>query len=343
MIRFECDYAEGAHPRLLQALVNTNFEQHPGYSEDTHCDAARAIIREQCAAPQAAVHFLVGGTQANLTVIASVLRPYQGVLCADAGHINVHETGAIEATGHRVMALPSPDGKVRAEQVAAFCAAHRADATFEHTVQPGMVYISLPTEGGLLYSLDELQALHAVCRENGLPLFIDGARLGFALAADKELTLASVAASCDVFYIGGTKVGALFGEAVVIVDPALQRDFRYMMKQRGGMLAKGRLLGVQFEELLRDGLYMEIGQHAVSLAARIRDAFAAKGFDFLFPSFTNQQFPILTRAQADTLAKKYVYSHWADMPDGRVAVRFCTGWATKEADVDALIADIEQL
>ena len=204
MIRFECDYAEGAHPRLLKALTNTNFEQHPGYSEDAHCDAARAIIRELCEVPQAAVHFLVGGTQANLTVIASILRPYQGVLCADAGHINVHETGSIEATGHRVMALPSPDGKVRAEQISEFCAAHYADATFEHTVQPGMVYISLPTEGGLLYTLDELKALHAACRENGLPLFIDGARLGFAMAADEQLTLASIAANCDVFYIGGT-------------------------------------------------------------------------------------------------------------------------------------------
>ena len=254
MIRFNCDYLEGAHPRIIERLTETNFVQTPGYGEDEYCERARAIIREKCGAPDAYVQFLVGGTQTNTTVIASVLRPYQGVLSANTGHINAHETGAIEATGHKVLALPSEDGKVTAAQVQEAYDEHWADASHEHIVQPGMVYISHPTENGTLYKKEELKSLYETCRKLGLPLFLDGARLGYGLMSEgTDLTWEDLAAYTDVFYIGGTKVGALFGEAVVITDPALAKDFRYMIKQRGGMLAKGRLLGLQFETLLKDG------------------------------------------------------------------------------------------
>ena len=251
MIRFNCDYLEGAHPRIIEKLVETNLVQTPGYGEDEFCERARKVIREKCGVPDAYVQFLVGGTQTNLTVIASTLRPYQGVLSANTGHINAHETGAIEATGHKVLALPSEDGKITAAQVQEAYDAHWADGSHEHIVQPGMVYISHPTENGTLYTKEELKALYDTCQKLGLPLFLDGARLGYGLMSEgSDLTWKDVAAYTDVFYIGGTKVGALFGEAVVITNPALKKDFRYMIKQRGGMLAKGRLLGIQFLTLL---------------------------------------------------------------------------------------------
>ncbi|MDR0743926.1 MAG: aminotransferase class I/II-fold pyridoxal phosphate-dependent enzyme, partial [Tannerella sp.] len=232
MIRFECDYAEGAHPQILKRLTETNFEQTKGYGEDNYCENARRIIRQICENESADIHFLVGGTQTNITVIASVLRPHQGVVSATTGHINVHETGAIEATGHKVLALPAKEGKLTAHQVEQMLTEHRHDANREHTVQPGMVYISNPTEGGTVYSKQELQALSDVCRTNNLPLFMDGARLGYGLAAENnDLTLPDIAKMCDVFYIGGTKVGALFGEAVVITNNALKKDFRYLIKQ----------------------------------------------------------------------------------------------------------------
>ena len=257
MIRFDCDYVEGAHEMILRRMLETNMQQTAGYGEDEICESARQKIRATCDAPEAAVHFLVGGTQANATVIASILRPHQGVLCAATGHINVHETGAVEALGHKVLPLPHTEGKITAEQVRQAVEAHYADAAFEHIVQPGMVYISHPTEYGTLYSLAELTALSEVCRACRLPLFLDGARLGYGLAAG-DVTLPDLARLCDVFYIGGTKCGALLGEAVVICDPALQKDFRYHIKQRGGMLAKGRLLGIQFDVLFTDGLYQRI-------------------------------------------------------------------------------------
>lgn len=260
MIRFECDYAEGAAPQILERLTQTNLEQTPGYAVDKHCQRARELIREACGAPQAAVEFLVGGTQTNQTVISAALRPYQGVLCAQTGHINTHETGAIEATGHKVLALPSQDGRITPEQVERFCAAHWADPTREHTVQPGMLYLSQPTETGLLYSRTELEGFRAVCGRYGMYLYIDGARCGYGLAAPgNDVELTDLARLTDVFYIGGTKVGALFGEAVVISNPALQRDFRSCIKRHGGMLAKGRLLGLQFEALFEDNLYRQLG------------------------------------------------------------------------------------
>ena len=378
MVRFECDYAEGAHPQILKRLTETNFEQTKGYGEDGHCENARRIIRLLCDSKTADVHFLVGGTQTNTTVIASALRPHQGVISAATGHINVHETGAIEATGHKVLALPAENGKLTASQIEKAYTDHWEDGAHEHVVQPGMVYISNPTEGGTIYTKAELQALSDVCRKNNLPLFMDGARLGYGLAAEgNDLTLPDIAKMCDVFYIGGTKIGALFGEAVVITNDVLKKDFRYLIKRHGGMLAKGRLLGIQFETLLGEsslgetllgetssgetlsgeslpgklpgkslpanGIYFEISRHAVQMAMLIRDAFKSKGFSFLCESPTNQQFPILTNEQINLFSQKYAFELWTKTDDNNAAVRFCTSWATREEDVQMLIKDIETL
>ncbi len=343
MIRFDCDYTEGAHPNIIKALTETNFEQTCGYGEDAHCENARGYIKKAIGQENADVHFLVGGTQANATVIASILRPYQGVLCAESGHINCHETGAVEATGHKVLALPALQGKINARQVRDYVAAHWRDGAHEHIVQPAMVYISQPTEYGTLYTRAELIELYAACRELSLPLFIDGARLGYALAADKGLTLPDVAANCDIFYIGGTKVGCLFGEAVCIMNDALKRDFRYMIKRMGGMLAKGRLLGIQFEEMFRDGLYFRVAESAVKQALRIKAALIEKGIPLFMDSATNQQFPVLTKAQQAALSEKYALGFWDTTGGDTDAIRICTSWATTEENVDALIADIMAL
>ena len=344
MIRFNCDYLEGAHPKIMERLLETNFVQTPGYGEDEFCERARKIIKEKCDAPDAYVQFLVGGTQTNTTVIASILKPYQGVLSANTGHINVHETGAIEATGHKVLALPSEDGKLTAAQVQQAYEEHWADESHEHIVQPGMVYISHPTENGTLYKKEELKALYETCQKLGLPLFMDGARLGYGLMSEgTDLTWQDLAAYTDVFYIGGTKVGALFGEAVVITNPALAKDFRYMIKQRGGMLAKGRLLGIQFETLLKDGLYEEIAGKAVKQAIRLKEAFLEKGYPLLYDSYTNQQYPIMSNTQLEQLREKYSFEMWAKMDEEYSAVRFCTSWATKDEDIDTLLNDLDNL
>ena len=344
MIRFNCDYLEGAHPRILEKLVETNFVQTPGYGEDEYCERAREIIRKKIGVPNAYVQFLVGGTQTNLTVISSVLRPYQGVISAHTGHINVHETGAIESTGHKVLALPSEDGKITAAQVQEYYDAHWADESHEHIVQPGMVYISHPTENGTLYTKEELQALYETCQKLELPLFLDGARLGYGLMSEgSDLTWTDVAAYTDVFYIGGTKVGALFGEAVVITNPALTKDFRYVIKQRGGMLAKGRLLGIQFQVLLEDGLYEEVAGKAVKQAMRLKEAFLEKGFPLLYDSYTNQQFPIIHKQQLEQLKENYSFELWAPMDEEYSAVRFCTSWATRDEDIEKFIKDLDAL
>lgn len=344
MIRFECDYTEGAAPQLLQRIVDTNFEQTPGYSEDCYCDSARERIRAACGDADAAVHFLVGGTQTNTALLSAALRPHQGAVCATGGHISIHEAGAIESTGHKVLVSPSPDGKLTAEALDALCRAHWDDPTFEHMVQPGLAYISLPTENGLLYSKEELTALRRVCDRWELFLYVDGARLGYALAAEEnDVTLPDLYRLTDAFYIGGTKVGALFGEALVIRNDALRRDFRYLIKQRGGLFAKGRLLGLQFEALFTDGLYERLGRHAVTQALRIRDAFRARGCQFRYPSPTNQQFPILSDAQAAQLSERFAFSQWERVDDGHCAVRFCTSWATRAEDVDALVDAIAAL
>lgn len=344
MIRFESDYLEGAHPRIMEHLLQTNFEQTPGYGTDHHSEKARDYIKKICEDPTVAVHFLVGGTQANTTVIASILKPYQGVISASTGHINVHETGAIEATGHKVLAIDSPDGKLTATQIVKVYDAHWNDDTHEHMVQPGMVYISNPTEIGTIYSLKELEELSEACRNRDLPLFMDGARLGYGLMAEgNDISMPDLTKLCDVFYIGGTKVGALFGEAVVISSDKLKKDFRYNIKQRGGMLAKGRLLGIQFETLFEDGLYMEIAGEAIGYAMSIKNAFEAKGYKFLIDSPTNQQFPILTDSEIKKLSEKYSFQYWQKVDDKRSAVRFCTSWATRKEQVEELLKDIEQL
>lgn len=341
MIRFGSDYQEGAHPRILKRLAEVNFEQSPGYGEDEFCAEARRLIREKCAAPEADVQFLVGGTQTNFTLLAAALRPHQGVIAADSGHIAVHETGAVEACGHKVIELPAVNGKLAAGQVSEYCRRHFADDSHEHMVMPGAVYISNPTELGTLYTRGELNALRGVCDHWNLTLYLDGARLGCGLASpDNELDLPFLASVCDAFSIGGTKQGALFGEALVLLRDDLKRDFRYILKQRGGMLAKGWLLGLQFAELMRDGLYEELSDHAIHLAMRIRRALREANVSFLVDSPTNQQFPIFTDEQVRRLSAKYAFSDIRPLDDGRTAVRICTSWATRSEDVDQLIADI---
>ena len=342
MIRFECDYTTGAHPRILEALVNTNTEPCPGYGVDIHCERARDMLRELCQAPEAGVHFLVGGTQANATVIAAALRPHQGVLCAETGHIHVHETGAVEATGHKVLALPAEHGKITARQIDRYCQDHYDNEAWEHMVQPGMVYLSLPTELGTVYTLAELEEISQTARRWKLPLFVDGARLACGLAAS-DVTLPDLARLCDVFYLGGTKAGLLFGEAVVITNPNLNHDFRYLIKQHGGMLAKGRLLGVQFEAFLTDNLFEEIGRQEVAQAMRLRQAFQDKGWPFFVDSASNQQFPILPNGAVAVLRHKYSFEVWEKVDQAHTAVRFCTSWSTTDQDVDALIADLQSL
>ncbi|MGM9662837.1 MAG: threonine aldolase family protein [Oscillospiraceae bacterium] len=344
MVRFESDYTEGAAPELLRRLTETNLEQTSGYGEDCYCDAAREKIREACDAPDAAVHFLLGGTQTNTTLLSAALRPHQGALCPSGGHISIHESGAIENTGHKVLVLPSGDGKLTAAAVDDFCRAHWEDPTFEHMVQPGLVYLSFPTENGLLYTKAELEALRRVCDQWELVLYADGARLGYALAAEEnDVTLPDLYRLTDAFYIGGTKVGALFGEALVIRSDVLRRDFRYLIKQRGGLLAKGRLLGLQFDALFTDGLYLRLGRHAVEQALRIRDGLRACGCAFLNDSPTNQQFPILPDEVLRELEKDFTFSPWGSAGEGKSAVRFCTSWATKSEDVDALLAALRRL
>lgn len=341
MIRFDSDYAVGTHERILQRLQQTNEEQTPGYGEDMHCKNAARLILAHCNRPEAQVHFLMGGTQANLTVIATALRPHQGVIAAQSGHINGHEAGAIEATGHKVLALPSIDGKLTARQIDQFVSDYYADVTHEHIVQPGMVFVSQPTENGTVYRKEELAKIRSACEKWGLLLYLDGARLGYALgAANCDTTIADLAAFCDAFYIGGTKMGALFGEAVVLCNPVLQRDFRSLIKQRGGLLAKGRLLGIQFEVLLEDGLYFELGRRAVEQAARLRAALEQRGIEMLFDATANQQFPILPDEWMKLLSEQFSFALWQRVDETHCAVRFCTSWATRPEQVDALCAAV---
>ena len=344
MIYFNNDYCEGCHQKILDKLAQTNLDQTPGYGTDKYSREAAQLIRKKCGNDHLDVHFLVGGTQANLTVIDAALRPHQGALCAVSGHINVHETGAVEATGHKVLAMPSADGKITAAQVREAVTMHRADPDAEHTVQPKLVYISNPTELGTLYSLEELTALSNTCREMGLYLFLDGARLGYGLAAKgNDVTLADLARLCDVFYIGGTKVGALFGEAVVFSNPVIGEDFRYFIKQHGGMLAKGRLLGIQFSALFEDDLYFELGAYADGLADQIRDTLHQLGCPMLVEGITNQLFPILPDSALAALSEKFSFVTMDKIDESHHAVRFCTSWATKQENVDALCEELRRL
>ena len=343
MILFHNDYCEGCHESILQRLIETNLQQTPGYGEDSYCRMAADKIRALCKNESLAIHFLVGGTQANLTVIDAALRPHQGVIGASTAHIHVHETGAVEATGHKVLAVPSADGKLTALQVEQVVAEQRDSGAAEHMVQPKMVYVSSPTELGTLYTLAELEQLSAACRKNGLYLFLDGARLGYGLEAkDNDVTLADLARLCDAFYIGSTKVGALFGEAVVIGNPAINEDFRYLIKQHGGMLAKGRLLGLQFDTLFTDGLYFKLAARADRMADQIRGVLEELGCPMLVHSHTNQIFPILSDSALDVLGREFTFSEEKRIDETHRAVRFCTSWATKQENVDALCAALRK-
>ena len=343
MIKFDCDYLEGAHPRILDALVKTNFEQTAGYAVDHYCEQARELIKKECDAPDCDVHFIVGGTGTNTTVIASALRPYQGVVCAVSGHINVHEAGAIEATGHKCISLPSDDGKVKGSVFSDYCKNYWDDPTLDHMVQPAMLYISQPTENGTLYTADELRELREICDKYSMYLYVDGARMGYGLMAEgNDVTLPLLAELCDVFYIGGTKVGALFGEALVIKNESIRKDFRYMQKRHCGMFAKGRLLGIQFLEMFRDGLYYEMGKNGIEKAYRIRDAFEKAGFPFLYESNTNQQFPVLPDTVLEILSENFSWDYWCRVDEEHSCVRFCASWATSDEQVNALEEAIAQ-
>lgn len=340
MQHFDSDYMEGMHPAILEALVRTNMQKTTGYGLDEYCVAAREAIRKACAAPDAEVHFLVGGTQTNSTVIRALLRPHEGVVAAATGHIAVHESGAIEAGGHKVLTLPHKEGKISAAQVDEYLERFYADESFEHMVFPAMVYLSLPTEYGTLYSLAELEAMAEVCRKWNLKLFVDGARLGYGLAAAEcDVTLADLARLCDAFYIGGTKCGAMFGEAVVM-RKGLVPHFFTIVKQQGALLAKGRMLGIQFLTLFTDNLYLDIARHAVEQAARLKRAFIERGYELYFDSPTNQVFVTLNAEQEKRLRAATTFTEWERLADDRLVVRLATSWGTRPEDITALIEQL---
>ena len=341
MQHFDSDYMEGAHPLILEALVRTNMEKTAGYGTDPYCASAREKILAACGVEDGEVHLLIGGTQTNATVIKALLRPYEGVIAATTGHIALHEAGAIEASGHKVLTIPSVDGKISAEAVDEYIKAFRADEAWDHMVWPGMVYVSQPTEYGTLYSKAELEALSEVCHKWEIPLFVDGARLGYALASpSSDVTLRDLARLCDVFYIGGTKCGAMFGEAVVIPRKGLIPHFFTTIKQQGALLAKGRMLGIQFDTLFTDDLYINIARQAVSEASRLREAFRAKGYEIYAESPTNQVFVALSAEQEAHLRTLTTFSEWERTADGRLVVRLATSWATKSEDIDELISKL---
>ena len=336
-LSFSCDYLEGAHPAILQRLCETNFAQTAGYGTDEYCESAREKIRAACGAPNAEIHFLVGGTQTNATVIDALLRSYEGVIAADTGHISVHEAGAIEFGGHKVLTLPQENGKITASQIRALLDQYEDDANRDHTVMPGMVYLSQPTEYGTLYTKAELEALHSVCAKYDIPLFLDGARLGYGLAATgTDVTLETIADNCDVFYIGGTKVGAMFGEAVVFTGKAPEGFFS-IIKQNGALLAKGWMLGVQFDELFTDGLYMKCGKNAIDCAERLKAGLISKGYNMYLDSPTNQQFIVIETAKLEELGKQVAYGFMEAYDAEHTVIRFATSWATRMEDVEKLI------
>ena len=336
-LSFSCDYMEGAHPQILQRLVETNLEKTPGYGSDCYCEAAKAKIREACNAPAAEIFFLVGGTQTNATVIDAMLKSYQGVIAASTGHISVHEAGAIEFGGHKVLTLPHHNGKISASQIRALLEQYQNDANHDHMVMPGMVYLSHPTEYGTLYSREELMEISSLCRAHQIPLYLDGARLAYALACPQnDLTLADLAALCDVFYIGGTKCGALFGEAVVIPNAETIPHFFTIIKQHGALLAKGRLLGLQFDTLFTDHLYEKIGLPAIQAADRIRQILSQNGYALCFDSPTNQVFCVIENAAMERLAKQVEFGFWEAYDDTHTIIRFATSWAIRPEGAEAL-------
>ena len=341
---FASDYMEGAHPDIMQRLMETNLVKTAGYGLDEYCDSAKEKIRAACGAPDAEVHFLVGGTQTNATVIDALLKSYQGVVAAETGHISTHEAGAIEFGGHKIMTLPHNNGKINAAHVRAMLEGYYNDGNHDHMVMPGMIYVSHPTEYGTLYSRAELEAISSVCREYHIPLYLDGARLAYALTCPQnDITLADLASLCDVFYIGGTKCGALFGEAVVIPRPGLIPHFFTIIKQHGALLAKGRLLGIQFDALFTDGLYAHIGDIAIKAADRIRYALAENGYQLCFDSPTNQVFCILEDSVMEKLAEHAEFSFWEKYDDTHTVIRFATSWATSMEDTDKLCSLLKDI
>lgn len=339
MISFESDYIQGAHPAILENLCKTNMEALSGYGEDKYCASAKKKIADACKTDTAKVQLLVGGTQTNQIVIASMLRLYEGVIAASSGHINVHEAGAIEYTGHKVLTLPGYEGKISADDLSAYLRDFYADAHHAHAIFPGMVYISHPTEYGTLYTKSELCSISSICHEYGIPLFLDGARLGYGLmSGGTDMTLADVADICDVFYIGGTKVGALCGEAVVFTKNNMPKNFVSTVKQHGALLAKGRLLGIQFDTLFTDDLYFKISAHAIAAADRMRAIFDAKGYEFFIKTTTNQIFIVLENSKMAELSKSVRFDFWEKADEEHTVVRFATSWATPDEDIDTLEA-----
>ncbi len=337
MVSFECDYIAGAHPEILKRLAETNMESLPGYGMDHYTESAKEKIKAACGLPDAQVELLVGGTQTNAVVISTMLRDWEGVIAADSGHVSVHESGAIEFTGHKVIELPSVDGKLEADTVRAYLEKFYGDVTHDHMVFPGMVYISFPTEPGTLYSKAELEALSGLCHEYKIPLYLDGARLGYGLMSDAcDLTLPDIARLTDVFYIGGTKVGALCGEAVVFTKGNRPKHFMTSVKKRGALLAKGRLLGVQFDTLFTDDLYFKISRHAIEMALKIKEIIKEKGWQVYMDSPTNQQLILMTEKEMEELGKTVAFDRWGIYDDTHTIVRLASSWSTSEEDIKVL-------
>lgn len=344
MIHFDNDYTEGAHAKILERLIETNLVQEPGYGFDQYSERARSYIKQATKTENIDVHFLSGGTQTNLIVISASLRPHEGVVTADSGHIHGLETGAIEAVGHKLLLLPNDQGKISAAQVRELCESYWNNEARMHQTQPGMVYLSNPTETGTLYTKKELSDLRDVCDEFDMKLFIDGARLGYGLVAENnDLTLSDITELTDVYYIGGTKIGALFGEAVVIRNPEIKRGFRSIMKQKGGLLAKGRALGIQFEVLFENNLYLELSKHAVNLAMQLKDTFEELNIELKYEAYTNQLFPILPNDLLEELQKKYIFMVMNEEDENHSLVRLCLSWGTKQENVEQLINDLNTL
>ena len=338
MLCFENDYSEGAHPEILEHLIETNMEQLSGYGTDIYCQKAKEKIRNACGIPDAEVFLLTGGTQTNQIIIDTVLAPYEGVIAARTGHVSTHEAGAIEFTGHKVLELPEKEGKIQATDLKDLLETFYGDGNHEHMVFPGMVYISHPTEYGTLYSKQELKDISAVCREYKIPLYMDGARLIYGLVSEgTDLTLQDIAQLCDCFYIGGTKAGLLCGEAVVFTGKNMPAHFLTRVKQHGALLAKGRLLGVQFDALFTDELYLKIGENAITTAIVLKNGLKEKNYEFYIDSPTNQIFIVLNNVQMEKLSEQVVFSFWEKKDDSHTVIRFATSWATRMEDVHKLL------
>lgn len=337
MVSFESDYIEGALPEILDALVKTNMEQLSGYGADEYTQSAKEKIKKACNCPKAQVAFITGGTQTNQLVISTMLKQYEGVVAPQTGHVSSHEAGAIEYTGSKVITIPGHNGKMDAVELKQYLSDFYSDGNHEHMVFPGMVYISFPTEYGTIYSKKELSDIYKVTQEYKLPLFVDGARLGYGLASKQcDMTLPEFASLCDIFYIGGTKVGALCGEAIVYTKGNMPEHFENLMKKHGALLAKGRLNGIQFDTLFTDNLYFKAAEHAIEMAELVKNAFKSKGYKFLLDSPTNQQFIILENSKMQELSKKVKFCFWEKVDENHTAVRFATSWATKKENVELL-------